>query len=165
MFYLVWAEGPTVLRLGTVSAMWLLGLVQSARELPRLESYFLAPLSAAVVCTTITVFFVILLLVSLRRTGLFGRRNWVFVGALTYPLYLIHNEIGYALLNGAYGHVNRYVLLVALSAGALGVAYGIHALFERRLARMLKSALKATLDYSGRQLFKQPARLASEETD
>ncbi|WP_102796554.1 acyltransferase family protein [Bowmanella denitrificans] len=74
-------------------------------------------------------------------------RNARFVawGALTYPLYLIHQNIGYMLFN-AYGqHINKYLMLVVTASLMLAVAYAIHRLVERPLAPWLKKHLTAWL--------------------
>ncbi|MEJ8836227.1 hypothetical protein [Ramlibacter sp. AN1133] len=53
--------------------------------------------SPTVVATCIAAFFGLMLLVALRATRPLARGKWLALGALTYPLYLLHQAIGLAL--------------------------------------------------------------------
>ncbi len=61
------------------------------------------------------------------------------LGALTYPLYLIHAAIGSALLLALVEHgLNRWLALMLVTGGALVGAWAIHRLIEKPLAERLK---------------------------
>jgi len=84
----------------------------------------------------------VMLLVALRRTGFVGRKNWLMVGALTYPLYLLHQNIGFMVFNLAYPTINAHVLLWGTVALMLGAAYAMN----RRVERTCSSPMKRALD-------------------
>jgi peptidoglycan/LPS O-acetylase OafA/YrhL len=67
-----------------------------------------------VVVSIITLIFVVMTLIAFRVTRRLGRPWFAFAGALTFPLYLVHAYNGFVLFNLFGGHVNRWVLLVAL---------------------------------------------------
>ena len=94
-----------------------------------------------VIAAVITVIFILATLIALRVTRRFGRPWFAVAGALTYPLYLVHAYNGFVLFNLFGGHVNRWVLLMAMVTGMCGAAYAIHRLVEVRLAPRLKRAL------------------------
>lgn len=59
------------------------------------------------------------------------------LGALTYPLYLTHEKLGYMLFNKSDG-VNRWLALAGISTIAIGLAYAIHRWVERPVAPRLR---------------------------
>jgi peptidoglycan/LPS O-acetylase OafA/YrhL len=110
------------------------------------EIRYQTQMSDAVIVGLVSVFFAIMLLVALRRTGWVARVNWLPIGVLTYPLYLIHQNVGYIIFNYVVNHasasLNRYVLVGATIAVMFALAYLIHALVEKRWAPRLKMLLQ-----------------------
>jgi peptidoglycan/LPS O-acetylase OafA/YrhL len=92
------------------------------------------------------VFFLTMLAVAARRTGRVGHWRWVALGALTYPLYLLHQNIGYMIFNAAYPRVSAHLLFWGTIALMLALSYAVHATIERPLARPLKSLLNSLFD-------------------
>jgi peptidoglycan/LPS O-acetylase OafA/YrhL len=67
---------------------------------------------------------------------------WVLLGNITYPLYLLHQNIGvglYLLLRGA---LNKYLLMGLLIAGMIGLAAAVHLLAEKPLRAWLRARLQ-----------------------
>jgi peptidoglycan/LPS O-acetylase OafA/YrhL len=114
---------------------------------------------ASVVIGLVTLFFALMLLIAVRRTGFVGRRNWLAIGALTYPLYLIHQNVGYMIFNAAYPAINPHVLLWGTLALMIGAAYVVHRWVERPLSTALKRGLTRLMD-SGERLLKTPTKRA-----
>ncbi|GHC74232.1 acyltransferase family protein [Streptomyces cinnamoneus] len=90
----------------------------------------------------LTLFFLLLAAIALGWTRRVDRRWLSTAGALTYPLYLIHERIGWAVIHKADGHVPRPVLVAALVAAMLLTAWLVHRLVERPLARRLGRGLQ-----------------------
>ncbi|GGO71932.1 acyltransferase family protein [Bowmanella pacifica] len=87
------------------------------------------------------VFFALMLFSALAHQHPLRNVRFAAWGALTYPLYLIHQNIGYMLFN-AYGqYVHKYVLLFATALLMLLIAYVIHRFVEQPLAPLLKKYL------------------------
>jgi peptidoglycan/LPS O-acetylase OafA/YrhL len=162
-FYLVWAQGPTPGRAVMIAVSWVLALYRTMHGLPSLEQHYHAAMSSLVVAGEITSFFVVMLLVALRRTGPVGRRSWLTAGALTYPLYLLHEYIGFMAFNRLYPALSPHVLLWGAVAGALLAAHGVHVLVEKPYARTLKDAVNRVLDSlakRGQELFPGPGTVS-----
>lgn len=72
----------------------------------------------------------------------FLRTRWlVWVGSISYPLYLLHQNIGYALIGTTIDTVGPWLSrLVALSVVFL-LAWAVHELIEVRLTRVITSKL------------------------
>jgi peptidoglycan/LPS O-acetylase OafA/YrhL len=142
MCFLIYSNGATLIRIAVLVACWGISIQRELAGLPVFAEHYHSQLNPIVVASLITIFYSAMTLIAFRATGFFARRNWVAVGALTYPLYLVHQNIGYIVFNAAYGIVNRYVLLAATIVAMLGLAFLVHVLVERRVAKNLKKVLE-----------------------
>ena len=140
--YLVYANGMTLLRGAVIACAWLLALRGSIAAIPILERQFREPFDPVVIGVLVSAFFAVMVLVAVKRTGWFARRGWVAIGALTYPLYLIHQKAGYMIFNLAWPAVNAHVLLWGTVALMLGVAWLVNRYVERRYSKAFKLALE-----------------------
>ncbi|MEU8586875.1 acyltransferase [Streptomyces sp. NPDC048664] len=72
----------------------------------------------------------------------FIRWRWLsYAGALTYPLYLLHQVIGRELFSLLDGRMPTYALLALVVTGMLAAAWLVHRFVERPLGRRLKHGL------------------------
>jgi peptidoglycan/LPS O-acetylase OafA/YrhL len=140
-FFLIWCRGISIARILIIFLSWGLGLFQTINGLHGFESYYHTDMSRSVVAGIITVFFLVMFIVSLRRTGILGRSNWVVIGGLTYPLYLLHQYIGFMLFNALYPKFNQHVIFWGTLVFMLGTAYVVHNFIEKRFALYLRSAI------------------------
>jgi peptidoglycan/LPS O-acetylase OafA/YrhL len=142
--FLMHRFGTTPLLWGIVTASWLISLY-------RLDSHIDATLHTHAALTwlpaagVVTACYAVMLLVA---TGKLNRLDWpwlVTAGALTYPLYLLHQSLGVTVI----GHLHRFLppwlLLTGLVAALLGLAWLVHRFVERPLAARLKHASAASL--------------------
>ncbi len=144
--YLIWREGASRARLGLLAAALALALYQSVGLVAGFERHYGVAVNGYVVAGIVTAMFGLLLLVALRLTGGFGRVQWTRLGALTYPLYLIHQNVGYMIFNLAYPRYNVHVVLWGTLAAMLLLSYAIHVGVEKRLALPLKDGINVLLD-------------------
>lgn len=144
-YYLIWANGVSRYRLGIVAVSWCLALYKAVGQLPAFEKHYEISMSSLVVSALISTSFVVMLLIATRRTSFFGRIRWRIAGALTYPLYLLHQNIGYMVFNLAYPTVAADVLFLGVCLGLLGLAYAVHIHVEQRYAAAFKAALERGL--------------------
>ena len=151
-YFLIWSQGISVIRIGVLGLSWSLALVQAIQTIQKIEKHYNAGLDGVVVFGIITLFFCVMLLVALRRTGFLGRKRWLFVGSLTYPLYLLHQNVGFMVFNLAYPTVNPHVLLWSVILGAIVAAFGVHLFIERKFSLPLKNGLTIVLDCIQRSL-------------
>ncbi|MFC0847412.1 acyltransferase family protein [Streptomyces noboritoensis] len=81
---------------------------------------------------------------ALVATGKLSRISWrwlPYAGALTYPLYLLHQVIGRELFSLLSPRMPAYALLASVIAGMLAAAWLLHRYVERPLGRRLKRGL------------------------
>ncbi len=140
-YFLIWSQGISLTRVGIIILTWGLALYQSTNTLSFIKKYDHTDLNIYVVAIIITIFFLVMLLVSLRRTGWFSRKSWLTASALTYPLYLIHQNVGYMIFNIASPTINPDLLLWSTIIIVLGTAYALNIYVEKRVAAPMKNAL------------------------
>ena len=116
-------------------------LYQAASFARRVSERYHQVLHLPVVLTIITVIFIVLTLVALQVTRRLGRPWFAALGALTYPLYLVHAYSGFTLFNLFARDVSRWVLLAAMITFMTGLAWAVHQVAEVRFAPRLKAAL------------------------
>ena len=141
MMYQVWSHGLSWLRAGVILGCWVLSLYESWIALPKWEANNHVVMDRGIVLSLVTVCFVLMFLVATRRTGWIGRRNWMVLGALTYPLYLVHQSIGYVIFNHLYPAVDAHLLLWGTVAVMIAVAWVVNVHVEQRFAGPFKRRL------------------------
>ncbi|HEY2792902.1 MAG TPA: acyltransferase [Micromonosporaceae bacterium] len=96
--------------------------------------------------TIMTAFFVVLTLVALGKLSMLRGRWLVTAGALTYPLYLLHQQIGETWIESLSPYVPSWVLMWGTFAVMLALAYVVQRWVERPVARMTRTILYALRD-------------------
>jgi peptidoglycan/LPS O-acetylase OafA/YrhL len=139
--FLIWSQGLSLARLTLVVCSWGLALFQSAQKLQSFERHFNTTFDIFVVEGMITLFFTVMLLIALRRTAFASHKEWVVLGAISYPLYLLHQNVGYMVFNMVHQAVNTHVLFWGMIAVAIVGAYLVHVLVEKRWSAPLKTLL------------------------
>jgi peptidoglycan/LPS O-acetylase OafA/YrhL len=140
--FLIYRFGSNLLLWGFVVVGWLLALrwgVWRAGDIFREGTD-----GGAVVL--ITGIFVVMILVAVRRLGWLRWRGFTVLGGLTYPLYLIHQQISLPILDAIYPRLNRWAALAVVTAAALATAYVIYRFAERPVQALLRPRLRAALD-------------------
>ncbi|MFH8258024.1 acyltransferase family protein [Streptomyces roseolus] len=139
-FYLMYRFRPNLLLFGIVGVSFCASLVPSIekfRHIPHVNQQASWP-----VVVVIAVIFGVMALIA---TGKLSGAQWRWLpvaGALTYPLYLLHEFIGWEV----FGHfsprgVHPWVLVGATTAGMLVLSYLVHKLVETPLSGHLKRRL------------------------
>ena len=140
--YLIYRFGPTLLLWGFVAVSYLMALRWGAW---RAETVFRGA-DEVVACVVITAVFGVMILVA---TGAFRRVRWrglTTLGALTYPLYLLHSQLALPLLDALYPALDRWTSLAVVVAVSLLAAHAVHRLVERPAAAWLRPRLRASLE-------------------
>jgi len=143
IYFLIYQNGLTLNRMFMLMiSLALVLFVSTTHTIPTDEKHYHLLFNATIINSIISSFFVIMMLVSLRLTGFFARKNWILLGSLTYPLYLIHQNIGFMIFNTLYPNFSAYSLLLFTIITMLISAYIVH-LFERKIANFFKSILES----------------------
>lgn len=144
--FLIWSKGISATTIGILALSCGLAMFQAVAGLDGFEQHFNTRMSRYTVAGIVLVFFLVMLLVSLRRTGMVGRNRWLLAGALTYPLYLLHQRIGFMLFNAAYPALNPHLVFWGVVALVLALAYAVHVFIEKPFSLPLKAVLNRIVD-------------------
>jgi peptidoglycan/LPS O-acetylase OafA/YrhL len=141
MLFLIHREGPSLYKISVVSACYVLSVSYAIKLLPfggeKLESNF----SATVIASVLAVSYAIFLLIALRPRSNGGSNPFYVLGLITYPLYLLHQDLGFILLRAAPAGFNRPLILFAIMALVILLSWLVHIGPEKWLASQLKSLL------------------------
>jgi peptidoglycan/LPS O-acetylase OafA/YrhL len=140
VFYLVRTQGVTLARLALLAVSFALAQFYALGYGPLHD----APagqgsVSAVVVVSIVTAIFALFWLIASGRFRMKASPLIYYAGALTYPLYVVHQNLGfmiYGRLHKASGMVT--VSLVLMLAALLLISWCIHAYVERSLSQVLR---------------------------
>ncbi|WP_327677774.1 acyltransferase family protein [Kitasatospora sp. NBC_00458] len=145
--YLMYRFGPNLMLWGIVGFTWLTSMGRIDELKRGFEGAAGHTLSWNVVAAVITAAYLVIIAVALGYFD-WARWRWLTVaGALTYPLYLIHQEAGWTMIHWlrSLGAGNGAALAVSFVA-ALSVAWLLHRLVERPLGGLLKRRLTKSVE-------------------
>lgn len=94
-----------------------------------------------VVAAVIVAIFAVMTLVATGALNRLRHPKFVTLGLVTYPLYLLHPTIGFALINAGRSVVNRWCLLVGVVAVLCALSWLVSVQVEARLQPAMRNAL------------------------
>jgi peptidoglycan/LPS O-acetylase OafA/YrhL len=145
--YLMRRDGPRPSTLALFALSLPLALVQSLQQLKLNSAHYPGgSFSAVWVVGGVLLIYLLMLGVAFRRLGWLASPRFVALGALTYPLYLLHQNIGYVLFRDTQGWASPHLLFWGIFALMVGASWAVHRGVERPLAPRIKAALNRLLD-------------------
>jgi len=144
-FYLIHRFGSDITLWGLVGAAYLLSVNNSAHRVVQVGDTTLhRPLSPAVGIALITLYYAVMAVIAMGWTSRIQWRWLTTAGLLTYPFYLLHENIGWSLIHGTNDLAPRWVIVTAVVLVMLSAAWLLHKLVEKPLAKWLKRMLDRT---------------------
>jgi peptidoglycan/LPS O-acetylase OafA/YrhL len=139
--YLMHRFRPTLASWGIVAGSFVLAL-PAVLHRNQMEAHpgELVPKAPAIVL--LAVWFLLIIAVALGWLGRVRGRWLVVIGATTYPLYLLHLDLGGALLYLWQWRVPPPLLVAVVSAAMIVLAWLVHRYVERPVAPLLRRALR-----------------------
>lgn len=147
MFYLIHRDGVDVYKAVLIVAALLIGWLYELGTLVEKAAHYGLPFDAVTLAVIVLLFGALFVLLIVPRPTLEGRaaRLCAWLGALSYPIYLLHNYLGLALFNRLGAAVDHHVLLVGVMLFIVLLAHLLCLYIERPLARVLKRWLDGHL--------------------
>jgi peptidoglycan/LPS O-acetylase OafA/YrhL len=139
------ASGWTTLRAVGLAAAFAAAIPFEIRRADGIADKLSLNLNAAVIVAALALFFALMLITTLPRISGLNLPGSATLGALTYPVYLIHCHIGYILLERFATEENKWWVYAAVLAGVLSASYAIHRVVERGLRRQWLGLFDGTL--------------------
>ncbi|MFI0483240.1 acyltransferase family protein [Actinomadura sp. 9N215] len=140
--FMIHRFGPTLLLWGYVAVAYLLALRWGAWR----AAHAFHDANEVVVSVVITGIFAVMALVATGKLKWVRWRGLTVLGALTYPLYLVHSQLALPLLDAVYPELNRWAALAVVIGASLLAAYAVHRLVERPGAAWMRRRLLAALE-------------------
>ncbi|WP_431679374.1 acyltransferase family protein [Kitasatospora sp. KL5] len=143
-FYLIRRFGPDLLLWLLVGFTFLAGcraVLPTYRFVAAQAGY---PVPEWGVVALLAVFYLLMAGVALDWFRAVDWRWLATAGAVTYPLYLLHEYIGWEVISTLGSRVNPWLLVGALLAVMTGASWLVHRYVERPAARWLKPRLRAS---------------------
>lgn len=145
-FYNIWTKGFSITRVLLLAGALVLAAYTAMAWAELLETKYAAEYNNLIICSTIVLFFITFLLIATNKTAAIGALSWTALGALTYPLYLLHQMIGFMIFNVVYPAVNPHLLLWGTIALMIGGSYFSHKKIETPIARRMKKFLSLSFN-------------------
>ncbi|SCF33496.1 Peptidoglycan/LPS O-acetylase OafA/YrhL, contains acyltransferase and SGNH-hydrolase domains [Micromonospora viridifaciens] len=141
LLYLIYRFGPNLLLLGGF-AVAIVTTVPSLIKRVSFHSNGKHIISFDVAFVIMLCFFLLMLAVALGWLASVRWRALTVVGALTYPLYLLHMQLGRIIVHRIHDVVSPWILVAGLVVGFVAFAYVVQRFVERPVARMLRVRLR-----------------------
>jgi peptidoglycan/LPS O-acetylase OafA/YrhL len=142
-FYFIRKEGVSITYLAMVFISYLLSIKYADIKMQSLEEEYQANFSIWVVLGIISMFYVTMFAVSINKIEFANKKSMLMIGGLTYPLYLIHQNVGLMIFIKWGQEVNKYLLLLLVVVLMLVVSYVINKYVEKTIGALMKRALTA----------------------
>ncbi len=140
--YLMHRFKPTILLWAILAVSWLFAEYRIIDRLHGTDPYVGRHLHWWPAAVLITLFFLLVLAVA-RGWLSWVRGAWITVlGTMTYPLYLLHEVVGWSTIRLLHPYVPTRLLLVGTILAMMLLAWLVHRFVERPLAPLLKRGLR-----------------------
>ncbi|MGK5732826.1 acyltransferase family protein [Streptomyces sp. URMC 124] len=144
--YLIYRFKPNALLWTIVAGCFLLGqhFLVAAHRSNQYYAGYKAPLWPALIL--LAGIFAVMAAVAVGLTNSITWRWLPTAGTLTYPLYLLHEDIGWIFIRHTERRLHPYVIVAILIVGLLIVSWLVHRCIERPVGRWMRQKLKVSLE-------------------
>jgi peptidoglycan/LPS O-acetylase OafA/YrhL len=150
LLYVIYRDGHDLGTWLLVGVQSLFAAVFAAGHYPlSIANTAMWPASQAVVAVISFACFGLVALVTLTRISRHSARWMTFLGALTYPLYLVHQKVGLYVIHLVHGDVSPWAAMGAAALLSLSLAIVLHLAVEKPLGGRLRLAMLQTLRQTG----------------
>ena len=146
LFYLLRHEGVSTYKIVLIFISYALALVNCLDGTEPFQAKYGVEPSEEITVLVITSFYAFFFALSLGYTKILNRPFFVYLGVMTYPLYLIHENVGFIIFNLFHDSVNKYLLVSSVSILMLIIAFMISKYIEDRYSGTLRTALVRVAD-------------------
>ncbi len=142
IFYQIY-KGKLNLKYSTLLAVtFFISIFHAVSKTEAMELKYNTTFSPYVICSLIFSFYLLMLLVSCKKLNSINYKWLTKIGMLTYPLYLIHQNVGYIIFNNLYSYMNKYILVTLTIIAMILLSFVMSQFYEPRVSNYLKSRLR-----------------------
>ncbi len=144
-FYLIYKEGAKPYYLILIFITYIMALYNASRGVAYMNSLYSCEFRLSIVAAIISLFYTVFFIVSTRGSSnvlkVLNNSRFMALGVLTYPLYLIHQNIGFIIFNYLNPFLNKYLILLSVVSAMLFTSYLIHHRVEKKYSSGLRNIL------------------------
>ncbi len=142
IFYKIYKKGLNNWRIFALCNTFIVALIFTFRRIPYLSEGYGIPFSSTTIALYILVFYVIFLLISLNKFIIPNNKYINILGLLTFPVYLLHHQIGRILFTYAdIKNIPLYLSFTFMLVFIVLLSFAVHKVFERRGRKLLDNTL------------------------
>lgn len=138
IFYLIYKNGLHVRYLILISISLYISLHQAFLRIPKLELHHNTLFSPLIIGLVIFLFYLIMFLIVTGRLSSINSKKFVQLGMLTYPLYLLHQNVGFIIMNNLHIHFNKYLLVFVITVAMIIISLFMSKYYEPKVSKTLK---------------------------
>jgi peptidoglycan/LPS O-acetylase OafA/YrhL len=137
----IFKEGQILKFTPILLACYILSILLAIKEATSLSLIVNTDFSKLVIISSLTTFYGLMFLMSINRLNFLNKSSFLGFGLLTYPLYLIHQNVGFIIFNEYGNLINKYLLLIFALMTMLVISYGINKYVEAPISKKMVKLL------------------------
>lgn len=141
IFYQIYKNGISKKYVIFLFITFMISLYFSIMRLDYFVNNFQTTFSPYVIGLIIFTFYILMYMVTTNKMNYLNSPKLIQLGMLTYPLYLIHQNIGFIIFNNLHYNVNKYLLLLFTILLMLTLSYVLSRFYEPIISNYLKNKL------------------------
>jgi peptidoglycan/LPS O-acetylase OafA/YrhL len=141
VLFKIFKEGPILKFTSILFACYMLSILLAIKEATSLSLIVNTYFSTIVIISSLTTFYGLMFLMSTNRLNFLNKSSFLRFGLLTYPLYLIHQNVGFIIFNQYGMLVNKCLLLIFALTAMLVISYTINRYVEIPLSKKIMALL------------------------
>ncbi|GAA4234890.1 acyltransferase [Actinomadura meridiana] len=144
-FFLIYRFGSNLALWLIIAASWALSVNHLVNDVSPLNEW--EGVHEVVIPIVVTVLYAIMALVALRKLTWLNWRGFTVLGAIAYPLYLVHETVARAIVKQFFPHpiIDRLTVLPVITVAALATACLVYWFVEKPLQRIMRPRLRAAV--------------------
>ena len=141
-FYQIYKNGLSIKYWVILAISFAMSLYYAFLEMKFLEIKFNTSYSPLIVGAIIFIFYSIMFLVTTDKMKKINSPKLIQLGMLTYPLYLIHQYIGYIILNNFGSYLNKYLLVFITVLIMISISFVLSKFYEPIVSSFFRKNLE-----------------------
>jgi len=164
-FHLIHRFGSDLRAWGLVALSWMLSTYTVSGRMAEANQIMNNALSAKKGVLLVTAFFVVMAVIAMGWTARVRWRWLTTAGLLTYPFYLLHQNIGLTIIHGMRDIRPRYLTLAIVLVVLLSASWLLHRFIEVPVARFLRARLGSSSAPRWPATVRLPRQTGAQELD
>jgi peptidoglycan/LPS O-acetylase OafA/YrhL len=147
IFHQIYKKGLSIKYIGLLLTTMVISIYQSISRIGVIENKYNTNFSPFIIGGLILSFYIVMFLVTTNKLKKINSPKLIQIGMLTYPLYLLHQNIGFIVFNYFGTSINKYILVIVTTGIMVGASYIMSKYIEPPFSRFLKNKLQTLANF------------------